>query len=226
MIPHKHHAVTPVFTHLALGAWGLVALLVVANVAVRINEFAAIAAEDYKVPESRHQSQAQSRSISPSPVAVKAEEPALTSNPGIAPMPEIVGTITPAQQVPVREDSGTLPPAQQERVPELPATSAPQQSSGNLGLEIPKTIVPQPASEVGEKHAPFQEDVQTPSDTLETIAPAQPRARPIRQAAGTIATHAASAEANRNKKPVTREAQPAEKRTTPFIGDRYSISNY
>jgi hypothetical protein len=214
---HNRNAVTPIFARLAEVAWGLVALLIFANVAARINTFAALTSERYKMSEPRHPSRVQNLApeLSPAP-DIKLEAP-LAAQPGTARLPEIGGTIAPAQQSP-------------EPVPEVRGTLAPAQPSGDPGLNDQQAITTgrhgsRPAFEVRETIVPVQPGADGPSATLKTIAPTQSRARPARETVGTIATHAARAEAKRNMKPVTRGPQPAEKQT-PSADDGTSLTKY
>ena len=160
---HNRSAVSSIFTELALGAWGLVALLIVANVAARINNFAAITGERYKISDGEHPSQAQSLSAAPSPEHdIRSEAPRAQQS-RADPAPHVLETIAPAQPT-------------VEAAPEVVGT-VPQPGA-------------QAAPDVRETIAPAQAGPEPPHVVLETIAPAEPPPRPAREVLGTAKAEA------------------------------------
>jgi hypothetical protein len=152
------------FARPAVGAWGLVALLIVANVVARINIIAAITGERYKISEPEHPSQAQSLPAPPSPEHdIRSEAPRATQ-PRAETAPNVLETIAPAQPT-------------VEAAPEVVGT-------------VPK-FGAEAAPDVLEKIAPAQAGAEPSHEVLETIAPATPSARPAREILGTTAKAAA-----------------------------------
>jgi hypothetical protein len=170
---HSRDASTPIFTHLAVAAWGFVALLIFANVATRTNNFAAIIGERYKIPKPEHPSQAQSLpTAAPEhdirPEAQRAAQPkaetALHVQEAISPVqagveaaPEFVGTVI---------KPGT------EAAPDVPGV------------------------------APAQRGAEPAHEVLETIAPAEPPVRPAPKISGATAKADAKRKKKPDEQPV------------------------
>lgn len=135
-------------------------MLIVANVAARINIIAATTGERYKISEPEHPSQAQSLPAPPSPEHdIRSEAPGATQ-PRAETAPHVLETITPAQPTVevAPEVVGTVP---------QPGTEA--------------------ASDILETVAPAQAGAKPSHEVLKTIAPAVPPARPAREILGTTA---------------------------------------
>ena len=157
---HNRNAVSSIFTQLALGAWGLVALLIITNVAARIHNFAAIPGERYKISAPEHPSQAQNLPAPPSPEHdIRSEAPRATQ-PRAETAPHVLETIAPVQ-------------GRAEAAPEVVGT-------------VPKPGA-EAAPDVLEKIAPGQVGAEPSHEVLETIAPATPRVRPAREILGATA---------------------------------------
>lgn len=134
-------------------------MLIVANVAARINNFAAITGERYKISELEHPSQAQSLPASPSPERdIRSEAPHATQ-PRAETAPHVLETISPVQ-------------GRAEAAPEFMGTVI------NPGAEAAPDIL---------RVAPAQPRAEPSHEVLETIAPAESPVRPAREILGATA---------------------------------------